>query len=104
MRRTRARHVGRSVKTGATTPNRNGLVMCGLLSKGRMSGLSMKGVDARPAPPGARDLDMLITRIGPQLPHALRRCIELSFDSHRERLWILVDGDDRHWSVSFVSE
>src|SRR5437763_5797027 len=27
MRRTRARHVGRSVLSGATTPNRNGLVI-----------------------------------------------------------------------------
>src|SRR5579872_4048286 len=32
MRRTRSRHVGRSVVSGATTPNRNGLVMPGLLS------------------------------------------------------------------------
>src|SRR5919201_4038400 len=31
MRRTRARHVGRSVLSGATTPNRNGLVMPGFL-------------------------------------------------------------------------
>src|SRR5215467_8754036 len=32
MRRTRSSHVGRSVLSGATTPNRNGLVMSGLLS------------------------------------------------------------------------
>src|ERR1700737_2240774 len=38
MRRTRSRHVGRSVLSGATTPNRNGLVMPGLLSEGQMSG------------------------------------------------------------------
>src|SRR5205814_556438 len=38
MRRTRSRHVGRSVLSGVTTPNRNGLVMPGLLSEGQMSG------------------------------------------------------------------
>src|SRR5579872_6857833 len=40
MARTRSRHVGRSVVSGATTPNRNGLVMPGLLAHGRISGLS----------------------------------------------------------------
>src|SRR5262249_33685079 len=34
MRRARSRHVGTSVLSGATTPNRNGLVMAGLLSFG----------------------------------------------------------------------
>src|SRR5215472_19039536 len=39
MRRTRSRHVGRSVLSGATTPNRNGLVMSGLLSFGLSRGI-----------------------------------------------------------------
>src|SRR5262245_5258962 len=60
MRRTRSRHVGRSVVIGATTPNRNGLVMPGLLSHRRMSGLSpatRRSVACRqhfqtPLPPG----------------------------------------------------
>src|SRR5918911_1887938 len=37
MRRTRSRHFGRSVRSGATTPNRNGLVMPGLLSTNSVS-------------------------------------------------------------------
>src|SRR6476646_7228777 len=39
MRRTRSRHVGRSVLSGATTPNRNCLVMSGLLSFGLSRGI-----------------------------------------------------------------
>src|SRR5438552_4687231 len=40
MRRTRARHVGRSVLSGATTPNRNGLVIAWNPRTRAMSGLS----------------------------------------------------------------
>src|SRR5438128_2947938 len=51
MRRTRARHVGMSVASGATTPNRSGLVMRGLLSEGQMSGRIPR------APGGPVDVD-----------------------------------------------
>src|ERR1700730_5593778 len=51
MRRTRSRHVGRSVLSGATTPNRNGLVMPRLLSEGQMSGRLPR------APGGLVDVD-----------------------------------------------
>src|ERR1700704_4746821 len=60
MRRTRARHVGRSVASGATTPNRNGLVMPGLLSEGQMSGRIAR------ASGGPEDLDRHTARGGPR--------------------------------------
>src|SRR6266851_3461638 len=59
MRRTRARHGGRSVASGATTPNRNGLVMPGLLSEGQLSGRILR------APGGPVELDRHTARGGP---------------------------------------
>src|SRR5438105_2434945 len=52
----------------------------------------------RRAPPALE-----LTWIGPQLPHPLRRRVELGLDSHREPVRILADGGDGHWSCSLVS-
>src|SRR6478735_3681031 len=52
MRRTWSRHVRRSVSTGATTPNRNGLVMAGLRSRSRES---VPGTEHRVAQVGDAD-------------------------------------------------
>src|SRR5215510_249458 len=40
MRRTCSRHVGRSVRSGARIPNRNGLVIPGLLMHSDIAGIS----------------------------------------------------------------
>src|SRR5690242_6449957 len=61
--------------------------------------LGERGGIARRAPPALE-----LARIGPQLPHALSRRVELSFNCHRERLWILADGGNGQCSSSFVSE
>src|SRR5918912_412703 len=48
MRRTRSRHVGRSVLSGATTPNRNGLVIAWNPRTTAMSDLSHATRGPRP--------------------------------------------------------
>src|SRR5688572_17985890 len=52
----------------------------------------------RRAPPALQ-----LTRIGPELPDAFRRCLELRVEGHGQGCGVLADGGHGHASVSFAS-